>query len=152
MLKTLLMNLFAFAHLGVIDEADLIRRARLEQNEAMAIGDVDRAATYWTEDVTMRRGLGASTIGKDAYQALLDKAPSPQSLILVREPDFIEASPHWPLAYESGTWTARRGGKIVLGGRYSAQWVKREESWLIRSEVFVALTCSEDPCTWPAIP
>ena len=30
-------------------------------------------------------------------------------------------------------------GPVVIGGRYSAQWVKRGDRWLIRSEVFVAL-------------
>jgi hypothetical protein len=28
----------------------------------------------------------------------------------------------------------------VIEGRYSAQWLKRADKWLIRSEVFVALT------------
>jgi hypothetical protein len=31
-------------------------------------------------------------------------------------------------------------GPVVIGGSYSAQWVKRADKWLIRSEVFVALT------------
>ena len=30
-------------------------------------------------------------------------------------------------------------GPVVISGRYSAQWVKRDGNWLIRSEVFVAL-------------
>jgi hypothetical protein len=33
-------------------------------------------------------------------------------------------------------------GPAVVEGRYSAQWVKRGGKWLIRSEVFVALTGS----------
>jgi adenine phosphoribosyltransferase len=138
-----------------ISDADTVRQARLDQNEAMANGDVERAAAFWTDDVTLRRGLGASTIGKDAYRALLDTAPNEKSLIYVREPDLIEISPDWPLAYESGRWTARRGsrdGPVVITGRYSAQWIKREGDWLIRSEIFVALTCSDDACSWLAVP
>jgi hypothetical protein len=76
-------------------------------------------------------------------------------MIFVREPEFIEASPNWPLAYESGTWTGRHGnpdGPAVISGRYSAQWVKRDGHWLIRSEVFVALHCSGDGCALPAQP
>jgi hypothetical protein len=40
----------------------------------------------------------------------------------------------------------------VMSGRYSAQWVKREEAWLIRSEIFVAINCNEEGCTASALP
>ncbi len=142
-------------HAGLLEDADAIRQARLEQNVAMAEGDVERAAQFWTEDITLRRGLGSSVMGKEAYRALIKTTPNEKSLIYVREPDFIEVSPDWPLAYESGTWSGRRGGAegpVGISGRYAAQWVKREGSWLIRSEVFVALTCSETPCVWSALP
>jgi hypothetical protein len=43
-------------------------------------------------------------------------------------------------------------GPVVIGGRYSAQWVKRGDRWLIRAEVFVALTCSEVGCEATAVP
>ena len=138
-----------------VTDANMIRQARLHQNDAMAIGNIEVAASFWTEDVTLRRGLGASVIGKDAYRALLDPSPNEDSLIYVREPDLIDISPHWPLGFEVGTWTARRGrldGPIVITGLYSAQWVKRDGYWLIRSEVFVALTCTDLPSNWPALP
>lgn len=146
MIATLLLAIFPF-----LPDVEAVRQARLEQNEAMAAGDKEKAASFWTEDVTLRRGLGASVIGKDAYLAFLDE----KSLIFVREPDRIEVSPHWPLAYESGKWTAHRNsadGPAAISGRYSAQWVKGEDSWLIRSEIFVALNCNEDPCSWQALP
>lgn len=133
-------------------EAEAVRQARLDQNCALAAGDIELAASFWTEDITLRRGLGTSIIGKEAYRALIDPVSDEKSLIYVREPDFIEVSPHWPLAYESGTWRALRGDLAVITGRYSAQWVKREGSWLIRSELFVALTCSDDVHLWPALP
>jgi hypothetical protein len=40
----------------------------------------------------------------------------------------------------------------VIGGRYSVQWVKRDGRWLIRSEVFVALTCAGTGCASKAVP
>jgi hypothetical protein len=43
-------------------------------------------------------------------------------------------------------------GPVVIGGRYSAQWVKRGGRWLIRSEVFVALTCDGAGCAAAAVP
>jgi hypothetical protein len=33
-------------------------------------------------------------------------------------------------------------GPVIVQGRYSAQWVNRAGQWLIRSEVFVALSGS----------
>ncbi len=132
-------------------DAQAIRVARHCQNEAMATGDAESAALFWTEDITLRRGFGASIIGKDAYRALLLE----KSLIYIREPEFIEVSPHWPLAYESGTWTAHLGsgeGPAVITGRYSAQWVKREDRWFIRSEIFVALGSNGDSSSWSALP
>ena len=145
----------ATSETSLASDAEAIRQARLEQNYAMAKGDAERAALFWTDDVTLRRGLGGSTIGKDAYRALIDTAPNDNSLVYVRKPDVIEVSSNWPLAYESGTWTAERrstDGPPVVTGRYSAQWVKREGRWFIRSEVFVALTCNDDACSCPALP
>lgn len=137
--------------LQATDDIEAVRQARLDQNHAMASGDVERAASFWTDDVTLRRGLGASVIGKEAYRSLLDE----QGLVYVRQPDLIEVSPHWPLAYESGTWTATSrdtNGPPMITGRYSAQWVKREGCWLIRAEVFVALTCNDEACSSLAAP
>lgn len=142
-----------FSAILFASESDAVRQARQEQNRAMAVGDVERVASFWTEDITLRRGLGASVIGKDACRALIDPSPTAESLIYIREPDVIEVSPDWPLAFESGTWTAQFGDSPpVIAGRYSAQWVKRGDLWLIRSEVFVALTCNGNANQWPALP
>jgi hypothetical protein len=67
----------------------------------------------------------------------------------------VEVSPRWPLAFETGAWEGHLGtlaGPLVIAGRYSAQWVKRGDQWLIRSEVFVALTCSGIGCQADAVP
>ena len=63
----------------------------------------------------------------------------------------IEAASTWPLVWEEGTWVGQRGanGPTAIGGRYAAQWHRIEGRWLIRSELFVALHCSGDPCRWP---
>jgi hypothetical protein len=62
-----------------------------------------------------------------------------------RVPTSIDAGSPWPLAFETGVWTGHRGGArgpVGIRGRYSARWVKRAGHWLIRSEVFVALSGS----------
>jgi hypothetical protein len=60
-----------------------------------------------------------------------------------------------PLAYEEGTWVGhldRADGPALIGGRYAAQWVKRGGRWLIRGEVYVALTCAGAGCASAAVP
>jgi ketosteroid isomerase-like protein len=133
-----------------------VRTARADQNRAIAEGDAGRIASFWTDDVTVRSGLGILVTGRAAYrERIVANGPAGGRLVYVRNPASIVVSNHWPLAFESGTWTARLGdvqGAEVMGGRYSAQWVKRDGRWLIRSEVFVALTCSASGCDAGAVP
>ena len=129
-------------HQSPVNDVDMVSQARHEQNVAIAAGNIEAASLFWTEDVTLRGGLGSCISGRDAYRALFDSPRNENSLIYVREPDLIEISRDWPLAFESGTWVAKRGsleGPIAITGRYAAQWVKCDGHWLIRSEVFVAL-------------
>jgi ketosteroid isomerase-like protein len=140
---------------GPADERAL-RAARTAQNEAIASGDLDRAAMFWTEDVTVRRALGQPLSGREAARKALEPPPAPAArLIYQRLTKEVEVSPKWPLAFETGVWEghlATPTGPVVIGGRYSAQWVKRGDHWLIRSEVFVALTCSGVGCEASAVP
>jgi ketosteroid isomerase-like protein len=146
----------AWSTVFAADDRALIAAARVAQNRAIAAGDLELVASFWTEDVTVRRALGERLSGRAAAQEALQPAGPPASRIvyqrLTRE---IEVSPHWPLAFETGTWQGHQGGvtgPTTIGGRYSAQWVKRGERWLIRSEVFVALTCSGAGCQAPPVP
>jgi ketosteroid isomerase-like protein len=127
----------------VASDSDTIKAARLRQNEAIAKYQIDEVATCWTDDVTICRALGTQLAGKVAYRKLFESdPPSPTQIVYQRQPSAIEASPIWPLAFETGEWRGHLGsasGPVVISGRYSAQWVKRDGKWLIRSEVFVAL-------------
>jgi ketosteroid isomerase-like protein len=133
-----------------------IRGARAAQNVAIASGDLDGAATFWTDDVTVRRALGQPLSGLAAARQALEPPPAPAPrLVYQRLTKDVEVSPKWPLAFETGVWEGHLGtvaGPVVIGGRYSAQWVKRADRWLIRSEVFVALTCSGAGCESVAVP
>lgn len=125
-----------------------VRAARLAQNAALAARRLDSAATFWTRDVVVVSSRGAVIRGKDAYrQAFVGDS----GLVYVRTPEHIESASSWPLVWEEGVWSGHRGrgGPAVIGGRYAAQWHRVDGRWLIRSEVFVALTCSGDPCGWP---
>lgn len=131
-------------------EAAAVRAARAAQNTAMAARDLDRAASFWTDDVVIRSGLGRVIQGRATYRSTLgaDSATSYR-----REPDRVDVSENdrWPLAFESGTWAGRdaKSNKPVIRGRYAAQWIKRDGRWLIRSEVFVALGCTGSGCSRP---
>src|SRR5206468_1286766 len=133
-----------------------IRLARLTQTQAIAKGDLDVVVSYWTPDVTMRRAMGQPVEGAAAGRKILEptgSAPSP--IIYQRKSTSVVVSPNWPLAYEEGTWSGHIGSadaKPIVGGRYAAQWVKRDGKWLIRSEVFVALTCADAGCKSVAVP
>ena len=135
-------------------EAAAVRSARSAQNTAIADHDLERVASYWTDDVVIRSALGRVIQGRAAYRSTLG---ADSVTVYRREPDRVDVSDNerWPLAFESGTWTGKsaRDGKPLLRGRYAAQWIKRDGRWLIRSEVFVALGCSGSGCSRPlAVP
>jgi ketosteroid isomerase-like protein len=131
-------------------EAAAVRAARTAQNNAIAAGDLDRAASFWTDDVVIRSALGRVIQSKATYRSTLG---ADTATVYRREPDRVDVSDNerWPLAFESGTWTGRspRGGAPLIRGRYAAQWIKRDGRWLIRGEVFVALGCGGTGCSRP---
>ncbi len=140
-------------------EARAVRAARAAQNRAIARLDTAAVASFWTDDVEIRRGLGSLVLGRDAYKKLFNPDSGAiargEELIYQREPASVDVSARWPLAYESGTWAGHYGkatGPIRIGGRYAAQWVNRDGRWLIRGEVYVALTCAGDGCASQAAP
>ena len=146
-------------------DALAVRAARAAQNAAIADGDLDAVMSFWTEDVTVRRALGAPVAGRAAARAAFEPtagaaastsaSASAPRIVYRRIPNEVEVSAQWPLAYETGVWEGRAGsrdGPVIIGGRFSAQWVKRDGRWLIRSEVFVALTCTGTGCSLVAVP
>lgn len=142
-LSTLLFLVALTATLHAAPEKNIIKATRLRQNDAIAKREFDEVVKFWTDDVTICRGLGVQLAGKAAYRALVaENATAPTAIVYQRLPADIEVSALWPLAFETGTWQGHLGtvdGPVVISGRYSAQWVKRDGNWLIRSEVFVAL-------------
>ena len=140
-------------------EAQAVRAARAAQNDAIAAGDLDAVTSFWTEDITVRRALGSPVAGRAAARVAFEPptgaATSTPRIIYRRIPNEVEVSTQWPLAYESGVWEGREGtrdGPVIIGGKFSAQWVKRDGRWLIRSEVFVALSCAGAGCSLVAVP
>jgi ketosteroid isomerase-like protein len=133
-------------------EAAAVRATRSAQNSAIAARDLDRIASFWTDDVVIRSGLGRIVQGRASYRSAM---ASDSTTVFRREPDRVDVSDNdrWPLAFESGTWTGRdaRTGRPLIRGRYAAQWIKRNGRWLIRAEVFVALGCAPGGCSRPIV-
>ena len=160
-------------------DAKAIRAARSAQNDAIAAGDLDAITSFWTDDITVRRALGSPVAGRTAARAAFEPptgvaasgvaasgvaasgvaasgvAASAPRIVYRRIPNEVEVSAQWPLAFETGVWEGREGapdGPVLIGGKFTAQWVKRDGRWLIRSEVFVALTCAGAGCSLVAVP
>ena len=146
----------AVAQTSLKDDEAAIRTARSVQTQALAANDLDKVVAYWSPDITIRRALGQPVTGADAARKLLEPTGSTATpVIYQREAVSVEVSGNWPMAYEEGRWSGHPGSAsapAIIGGRYSAQWVKRNGQWLIRSEVFVALTCADAGCKYPSAP
>jgi ketosteroid isomerase-like protein len=139
------------------DEAT-IKEARRLQTQAIAKNDLDTVVKYWDPAITIRRALGHPVDGAAAARKVLEPASATNpatAIVYQREATSVSVSTNWPLAYEEGRWSGHVGtvdSKPILAGKYAAQWVKRNGTWLIRSEVFVALDCADEGCKAMALP
>jgi ketosteroid isomerase-like protein len=133
----LLCSHFTFSQIQN-DEA-LIRKARQASNEAIARRDLEGVAKFLLEDFVIIRGSGAIEIGKERniqmWKKMIEETPQ---TYFERAPSEIIISNNNPnLAWESGTW--KGFNTYSKGGRYSAQWKKKDGEWKLQAELFVAL-------------
>lgn len=135
----LLLMSFQTAHSQTTSDEQLIRQARLASNAAIARQDVDAIASFWLEDYVVIRGSGSVEQGKAtnvaSWKKLFTDAPKTR---YERIPSEITISKNNPdLAWESGEW--KGFNTYSNGGRYSAQWKKKDGQWKMQAELFVAL-------------
>lgn len=121
------------------NDKQLIRKARQTSNEAIARQDVDGISKFWLDDYVVIRGSGVIEAGKETNQAnwkrIFQETPKTN---FERIPSEIIISKNDPdLAWESGSW--RGYNTYSKGGRYSAQWKKKDGEWKLQAELFVAL-------------
>lgn len=142
-MKTILFTIFfmsfQFAFSQTRNDEELIRKARQTSNEALARQDVDGISKFWLDDYLIIRGSGVIELGKEAnienWRRIFKEAPK---AYFERFPSEIVISKNNPdLAWESGEW--KGFNTYSRGGRYSAQWKRKDGEWKLQAELFVAL-------------
>ena len=138
-LFTILFMSFQFAFSQTKNEEELIRKARQTSNEAIARQEVDGISKFWLDDYLVIRGSGVIEQGKEAnvanWRRLFKENPQ---IYFERFASEIVISKNNPdLAWESGEWKGHN--TYSKGGRYSAQWKRKDGEWKLQAELFVAL-------------
>jgi ketosteroid isomerase-like protein len=142
-MKILLPSLFLlYSHFTFSqnqNEEGVIRKARQASNDAIVRRDLEGVSKFWLDDFVIIRGNGTVEIGKSRNALMWKKIieETPQTYF-ERIPSEIIISKNNPnLAWESGTW--KGFNTYSKGGRYSAQWKKKDGEWKLQAELFVAL-------------
>jgi ketosteroid isomerase-like protein len=121
------------------NDEQLIRKARQTSNEAIVHRDVETISNFWMDDYVVIRGSGVIVAGKETnradWKSIFKETPK---TYFERIPSEIIVSKNNPdLAWESGSWQGYN--TYSKGGRYSAQWKKKDGEWKLQAELFVAL-------------
>lgn len=136
---TILLMSFQSVFSQAQNEEGLIRQARKTSNEAIVNRNVDGISKFWLDDFVIVRGSGIVEVGKEANMAAWRKIfkETPQTYF-ERTPSEVVVSKNNPnLAWENGTW--KGFNTYSKGGRYSAQWKKKDGEWKLQAELYVAL-------------
>lgn len=120
-------------------DEELIRNARRASNDAIARHDADGISQFWLDDYVVIRGSGVIEYGKEPnrieWMRIFKESPN---TYFERIPSEITISKNnATLAWESGEW--KGFNTYSKGGRYSAQWKRKDGEWLLQAELFVAL-------------
>lgn len=121
------------------NDEESIRKARKTSNEAIARQDVDGISKFWLDDYVVVRGSGTIEHGKEANQTEWRRIfkESPKTYFERLPSEIIISKNNPDLAWESGEW--KGFNTYSKGGRYSAQWKKKDGEWKLQAELFVAL-------------
>ena len=116
----------------------IIKSNRAASNNAIAKHDVKGIEQFWLDDFVQIIGRGTYETGKDnisaSWQALFNSNPQ---VVYVRIPGKIIISDNDTMAWETGKWTGIH--TYSKGGNYSAMWIKRNGTWMLKAELFVSL-------------
>jgi ketosteroid isomerase-like protein len=121
------------------NDQELIRKSRQANNEAIARKDAEEMSKFYLDDYVIIRGSGVIERGneenKESWKKIFKETPL---TYFERFPLEIIISKNNPnMAWETGEWKGYN--TYSKGGRYSAQWKKKEGKWKLQAELFVAL-------------
>lgn len=131
-------------------EEHAIWAVRDSSNKALADHDIDALSVTWLPNLHVTASNGeVIPSGAEMTRLFIESFSDPDFITYKRTPDEIVLSPGKSYAAERGKWIGRwknGSGEMSIEGIYIAQWHKVESGWRIRSELFVALSCtgSED--------
>ena len=129
-------------------DVEAIKALRQADNVAIARRDFAPVKGLFDPDYHVIRGASGLTMaGPDATEALLkdDIAKDPGFVGYERSAEQVEIGMGGMRAAEHGRWVGRWNepdGAMALSGVYLAMWVKTGGRWTLKSEAFVALTCT----------
>ena len=143
MMKSLLITVFffsfQFAHSQNSNDEAIIRNARQSSNESIAKRDVAGITKFYLDDYVIIRGSGAIETGKEnsnkTWDMMFKETPKTSFERIPSEVIISKQNPD--IAWESGIW--KGFNTYSKGGRYSAQWKRKNGEWKIQAELFVAL-------------
>lgn len=123
-----------------------IRAVRAQSNRAILARDLNTLIGSMLPEMQVTAGSGRHLASRDTVAALFAKTFSDRAFLeYVRTPDSIQVSTTNPLAAEHGHWVGRwqrADGIQITQGTYLAMWRRTETGWKLRSELFVALSCT----------
>ena len=132
------------------DDAEAIRTARMQSNDAIARHDIDAVQSFLDDDYVISISTGAIERSREehglSFAKHFEEFPDVR---YIRTPSEIKVSQAYPLAIERGTWVGTRttaNGPLEAGGDYTAAWRKTDGVWRIYSELFVGLYCKGADC------
>jgi ketosteroid isomerase-like protein len=131
-------------------DADSIRSARAESNQAIARHDVEAIVSSFDVEYVITISTGDILPGREPQAESWSQHFAEFSDVLyIRTPSGITISEAYPLAIENGTWVGTmttENGAFEKGGQYTASWRKVNGAWKIYSELYVALYCNGVDC------
>jgi ketosteroid isomerase-like protein len=130
---------FQFALCQTKSEEELIRKARQASNEAIARKDAEGISMFYLDDYVIIRGSGVIERSKEESKASWKQIfrEAPETYFKRIPSEIIISKNNSDLAWESGEW--KGFNTYSKGGRYSAQWKKKNGEWKLQAELFVAL-------------
>lgn len=133
-----------------LSDREQVRERRLAYTAEIEARRPDLLRSFLAPEMVQLSSNGEANIGRDAVVLTYSKHEflDPRFIVYERIPDTIEISENGRFAVERGRWRGRfhQPDGTIAGnsGLYQAGWIKRDGTWLIRTESYVRLHCLDE--------